>query len=321
MKLFLIGFLGAALALTAQVPGASNKVAPAILGFTQGAGPAEVHPILGVFGAARIGDPLAVPETVTRLYLSSRQHYALAENSGGPLAVWGLDEADALVAITGAMPNPDLVAFSPRGEAVALYSSASRQLQVIGGMPGSPLIKKTPPLESPDTITMIAVSDDGNVVVIKDSAGNTQVSNGETGWRPIYGAYSPLAWSFIPKTHDLIVSDSVEKAVFLIEQADSKNAPIVLAEARQPDQLGVTSDGKMLVALDSKRSALWTIDLKSRVSSAITSIQNTDSIAMLRNGSAFLASSHNASPTLLKISDAAAVQTAVIHAATAPGSR
>src|SRR5882724_9970478 len=92
MKLFLIGFLGAASALTAQVPGASNKVAPAILGFTLGAGPAEVHPILGVFGAARIGDPLAVPETVTRLYLSSRQHYALAENSAGALAVWGLDE-------------------------------------------------------------------------------------------------------------------------------------------------------------------------------------------------------------------------------------
>jgi hypothetical protein len=335
MKLFLIGFLGAALVLTAQVPRAAvrinppnvaghatNQVGTAILGFTAGPASLQLSAILGVFGAARISQPIAVPETVTRLYLSARQRYALVEqNSAGPLAVWNLDEtllldrkpgADGLVAIAGALSHPDLVAFSPRGESVALYVSASRQLQVIAGMPNKAFIKKTPPLESPATITMIAVSDDASVVVTKDSAGDLQVSSDDTSWRPVYGAYSPLAWSFIPRTHDLIVSDSQENAVFLIEQADSKNTRAVLAENCLPDQLAVTSAGEILAALDSKRSILWTIDLKNRGSNVTTSAQNLNSLTILRNGNTFLASSRSAGPTLLKISEDAAVQTAAL---------
>jgi hypothetical protein len=336
MKLFLIGFLGAGFGL-AQVPSvavritppnaagpATNQVGTAILGFTAGPAPLQLSAILGVFGAARISQPVAVPETVTRLYLSARQHYALVEqNSAGPLAIWNLDETvlldhkvsgDGLVAIAGALPHPDLVAFSPRGESVALYASASRQLQVVAGMPNKAFIKKTQPLESPATITMIAVSDDANVVVTKDSVGDLQVSTGDTNWRPVYGAYSPLAWSFIPNSHDLIISDSQENAVFLIEQADSKNARVVLAENCLPDQLAVTSAGEILAALDSKRSILWTIDLKSLGSNVTTSAQNLNSLTMLRNGNTFIASSRTAGPTLLKISNSAAVEAAALGA-------
>lgn len=322
MKFFLIGFLGVGLGLVAQVPRAAVRIDTAVLGFMGGPGPSELSPILGVFGAARISQPVAIPETVTRLYLSARQHYALVEqNSGGPLAVLGLDAGnEGLVAIAGALPHPDLVTFSPRGEAVALYSSASGQIQIISGMPNNIAIKKTLPFESPVTITMIALSDDANLVVIKDSGGSVQISSGETSWRPLYGAYSPVAWSFVPKTHDLIVSDLQENAVFLIKQADSSNARVVLAENCRPDQLATTSNGDALVALDSRRSTLWAINLKNRISNSIRSTQNLDSLITLRSGNTFLASSRNANPTLLRVSDGAAVQTAVIHVATAPGS-
>jgi hypothetical protein len=205
------------------------------------------------------------------------------------------------------LPHPDLVAFSPRGESVALYAAQSRQLQIITGMPNKAAIKKTPPLESPVAINMIALSDDASIVVTKNAAGELQVSNADSSWSLFYDAYSPLAWSFIPKTHDLIISDSHEKAVFLIELADSKNTRTVLAENCLPNQLAVTSNGETLAALDSKRSILWTIDLKSRTSSITKSAQNLDSLITLRNGNVFLASSGTASPILLKVSDNAAV--------------
>ena len=128
------------------------------------------------------------------------------------------------------------------------------------------LDKEDAPLESPVAIAMIAVSDDASVVVTKDSAGAVEISNGDTSWRPFYGAYSPLAWAFIPKTHDLIISDSQEKAVFRIEPADSKNTRTVLAENCLPNRLAMTSAGETLAAVDSRRSILWTIDLKSRIS-------------------------------------------------------
>jgi DNA-binding beta-propeller fold protein YncE len=347
MKLFLIGFLGAGLGLVAQAPQAAlkidgrstashgaqprNAVGTAVLGFLEGPGPSELSAILGIFGAARIGPPVAVPETVTQLYLSARQRYALVEQkSGGPIAIWGLDETvltgDAasnggLVAIAGALPRPDMVTFSPTGESVVLYSRASGQLQVISGMPEKPVIHKTPPLDSPGTIAMIAVSDDASVLVTKDAAGDVRISTGGTTWQPFYGAYSPLAWAFIPKTNDLIISDSQEHAVFLIERAGSTNARLVLAENCSLDRLAVTGDGQTLVALDSTRSILSAIDLKSRISNLITPAQNPNSLAILRNGNTFVASSRDANPTLLKVSAGSGVQTAAIHAATAPGGR
>jgi hypothetical protein len=173
---------------------------------------------------------------------------------------------------------------------------------------------------------MMALSDDAGVAVTKDSAGELWVwSSQDKSWRPFYGGYSPLAWSFVPKTHDLVISDSQANAVLLIEQADRNSTPIVLAESCRPDQVAVTSDGKTLVMLQSRLSNLpsnlWTIELKSRTRTAIPSTQSLDSLTVLRNGATFLASSLDPDPTLLKISDAGGTQMTIVHAGTIAGSR
>src|SRR5690348_11180365 len=151
MKLVLIVFLCGRLALAAQTPqaavriGAPNAgsrseqardaVGAAVLGFLPGPGPLELSAILGVFGAARLGDPVAAPKTASRLYVSTGQQYALVEqNSDAPLSVWDpAAENGGLTAIPGALPHPDLVTFSPRGDSVALYAREFGQIQVIGG--------------------------------------------------------------------------------------------------------------------------------------------------------------------------------------------
>ncbi|HEY6991655.1 MAG TPA: hypothetical protein VH369_24900, partial [Bryobacteraceae bacterium] len=134
MKLVLIVFLCGRLGLSAQAPQAAvrigvpnagsrsgqtqDAVGAAVLGFLPGPGPLEVSAILGVFGAARLGDPIAAPKTATRLYVSTGQQYALVEqNSDAPLAVWNLTaQTGGLTAIPGALRHPDLVTFSPRGD-------------------------------------------------------------------------------------------------------------------------------------------------------------------------------------------------------------
>jgi hypothetical protein len=164
----------------------------------------------------------------------------------------------------------------------------------------------------------MALSDDAAVLIAQDSTGDLQVlASPETGqamaWRPFTGAYSPLAWSFLPKTHDLVISDSQANAVFLIEQADRSSAPIVLAGNCHPDQLAITSDGETLVALDSKLSTLWTIELKSRTLTAIPSAQSLNSLTVLRNGYTFLASSPDSHLSLLKISDRTGSQITLVQ--------
>src|SRR5690242_3260576 len=256
MKLVLIVFLCGRLALAAQTPqaavriGAPNAgsrseqardaVGAAVLGFLPGPGPLELSAILGVFGAARLGDPVVAPKTASRLYVSTGQQYALVEqNSDAPLSVWDLAANTGLTPITGALPHLDLVTFSPRGNSAALYAREAGQIQVIGGMPNQPELRKTLSLLSTSAASMMAVSDDANVVIVRDSTGEALISNDGKSWQPFYGAYSPSAWTFIPKTHDLIVADKQENAIFLIEQAGSNRARIILAENSLPDQISV----------------------------------------------------------------------------------
>jgi hypothetical protein len=344
MKL-LIGFLVAAWGLAGQTVisgigasgvsigpqrNAGSRAGTAMLGFVSGPGPAGLKSILGVFGAAHIGPPLAIPASITHLYLSSRQRYALVEQTAGgplavcPLAVWMLGD-DPPVAIAGAMSHPDAYAFSPRGQSAALYSSAASQIEIITGLPANPVLKQTIPLQPPGAIVKMAVSDDASVLLAQDSTGELQIASlpntGQSAaWHPFSGAYSPLAWSFVPKTHDLVVSDSQPNAVLLIEQADRNGAPIVLAENCHPDQISITSNGETLVALDSTLGALWTIDLKSRTRTAIPSESSLHSLTVLRNGYTFLASSDDSHFALLKVSDRTGTQTALVQAGIVPAS-
>jgi hypothetical protein len=167
---------------------------------------------------------------------------------------------------------------------------------------------------------MIAISDDASVLVIRDSMGAVRISTGGD-WQPFYGAYSPSAWAFVPKTHNMVISDSQENALFLVEQAGSKNTRMVLAENCSADQVGVTGDGETLVALDSRRSIVWTVDLKGRIANVTTATEALNSLAMLRGGNTFVAFSSNADATLLKISDSTGVQLSVIHTSTEASGR
>lgn len=329
MKLFLIGFLGAGLVLVAQTPQVTvragretkpgNAVGTAVLGFFPGPGPAELNTIFGIFGAARVGEPVAVPQTVSRLYISPRQLYALVEQKdGGAPAILALDEAGTgtLVSITGAWPHADLVAFSPRGDSAALYAHDSGQIQVISGLPHKPVVQKMPPMESPAAIAMMAVTDDAAVLVARDSTGSVRISIGGGDWEPFYGAYFPSAWTFIPRTHDLVLSDSQEKAVFLVEQAGAKNTRVVLAEQCPADHLAVTGNGQTLVALDAGQNKLWIVDLKSRASKVATPALSLTSLTVLHSGNTFFAPSRDGNVALLKVSEGGAVETAAIPVAT-----
>ena len=239
----------------------------------------------------------------------------------GPLAVWRLDETalagdtatTAFATISGGLPHPDMVAFSPRGDSVALYAHASGQIQVISGMLNQPSIRKTTPPAATGTITMIAVSDDASVLVIRDSTGDVRISTGGD-WAAVLRCIFSFSVGLFPKTHNLVISDSQESALFLVEQAGSKNTRMVLAENCSADQVGVTGDGETLVALDSRRSIVWTVDLKRRIANVTIAAEALNSLAMLRGGNTFVASSSNADATLLKISEGGTVQISVIHA-------
>src|SRR5581483_6744615 len=92
MKLFLIGLLAAGFALFAQTPAAdanrANTFSPPMLGFISGPARNEVTPILGIPGAAWLGDPVPLPDTVSLVHIAPGHAYALVEQSAAdPMSV------------------------------------------------------------------------------------------------------------------------------------------------------------------------------------------------------------------------------------------
>jgi hypothetical protein len=284
-----------------------NKVARAtttgapLLGFVPGPGPLDLRAIVGTASTAHLSDPICVPENAKRVYLPPRQHYALIEQDG-PFAVWRMaspipgNPRESLMPINGTMPRPDLVAFSPRGEAAMLYSRTTNRLQVIGGLPAKPFISSELLTTEIGDVSKFALSDDGKVLVAL-SGESDLVSFFHSGrWQPLPAAYKPVAWSFMPKAHDLVISDSVQNMVVLLSDV-GEAAPVVhiLAQDIPADLVAVTKSGEAVILADSRSGTIWAIEPKTMMPHQLVSGRRIDWLSLLRDGHTTLLS---ISPTL-----------------------
>ncbi len=124
MRRLAIAFITAAPLLLAQLPGSdaanpANGFAGPLLGFVLGSTPAELQPILGIPGAARLGNAVPLPSAVTQLYLAPGHCYALAaQGPANPVALLILRLAGG----REASPTLAAIARGPR-------SAGSRRIQ------------------------------------------------------------------------------------------------------------------------------------------------------------------------------------------------
>lgn len=253
--------------------------------------------IRGTASAPTLGETIAKPSGVTAIYLPPREHYALVQQSSpDALAVWYLarrhvtENGDVLDGLTGAVPHPDSVVFSPKGAAVALYSSASSTWQIIAGLPGTPSVKGEVSTNGLGQLASVAVSDDGQVLLVVNTSGQMSVSSDGTTVRNLPGFYSPLALTFVATTHDAVISDAQQRQLILLEAVDAQATPHVLGTNLQPDHLATCGDGDVLVALDAAHQQLWEIDTKAFSVTPVAATQKPDTLAVLRDGHTFLVS-------------------------------
>jgi hypothetical protein len=271
------------------------------LGYVAGANPAELRAILGRSNAAQMGEPLASPENTKHLYLPPRQFYALVEKtSDEPLAIWALHAAGAgkqtETAIAGAMPHPDSVSFSPRGNVSVLYSQASGSLQVVDHLPAEPVISRQLSLAGVGTPLHIAISDDAQLLAAAFADGRMMLSVSGAGWRALPMVFMANAWSFLPNTHDLAISDTAQETIALLPKAEDPASSFhILALNMRADSLAVTRDGGELVTADLAAKKIWTIELKDGTVTERAAAANLETLFPLRDGFTFLLST---SPTV-----------------------
>jgi hypothetical protein len=262
----------------------SHAAAP-VAGYLLSPGSNEIFPLFASSKAVKLGEAFSSPSTIKRLYLPPRQQYALAEQESGPVAVWSL-RSQNLVVIPGALPHPDSVTFSPRGDSALLYSQASLSLEVITHLPAEPVITKSLTLPFP-AFEKLAVSDDGEVVVALLPGGRLVLASGA----PVQTSFSARALSFIPKTHSLAIVDTVQK--MLLELPDVESSRIayrVLAQNVDADQLMPTRGGEQILAANLNRGEIWTIDLRSGQVSQNKVPGSISTLLSLRDGYTFLLS-------------------------------
>jgi hypothetical protein len=260
-----------------------------VAGYLVSPGGSEIHSLLTTSRTVKVDQAISIPGVTRRVYMPPRQQYALVEQeSGEPVAVWTL-RGQPLMPIGGAMAHPDLVAFSPRGDAMILYSQGSSSLQVITHLPAEPAVSRV--LAVPfSNFEQFAVSDDGAVVVALVATGRMVQSSGSPAWIPLQTGFNARALCFIPKTRNLAIADGSQKVIAELSNVDSGSVLSyrVLAQDVEANQLLATRGGEVLVAASLEQGEVWTVDLRSGAVLQKQEAGKISSLYSLRDGYTFL---------------------------------
>jgi len=311
MKYFVIALAASALT-SAQTPvisirpnmspgltGASSAMAGArmgmpVLGYVAGPGALDLHIIMGTSRAAQMGGSVAVPSGAKQLFVPPRALYVLLESKANePLAIWTPLNAssDAVPLPAAVAAHPDNIAFSARGDAAVLYSRSGDRLQVVTDLPAEPHVSAQAGIAQWGPLKSLAVSDDGEAVSASLADGTAVVSLRGSTWQRLPAAYNARVVSFVPHTHNLVVSDTAQQTLLLIGNvALPTQTTRIVAYNVAADRLAFTKEGGVLLAASSSQNKVWTLDLSTMTLGPVSSASSIDTLLPLRDGHTFLLS-------------------------------
>lgn len=247
------------------------------LGFVSGAMPSQLRPILGIPGAARLGAPILLPSTVTQLYLAPGHYYALASRgTADPVAITvlrmpaGMQSNPVLVALPGAVAEPELVAFSPSGRSAVLYSQTANRVQAFTGLPNSPLLlADITNVTLPNAPSKLAISDDAQAVLVADGTGTVYALHGTAAPAAVYHSSQVGALVFFSNSHEAIVGDPALGTTAVVETSTSASGVRILLPPSsggcQPQAAASTADGNTVLLACPAQHVITSVDRASGV--------------------------------------------------------
>jgi hypothetical protein len=279
----------------AQTPAVRGPV----LGYIFDPGVHAIRPVLGVPGAAILGQPLDLGEPVDRAIISPRQDLAFAVASSDS-RVLTVSLPSGAVEACECTPGPDRMVFSPSGDAAALYYAAdSRVLVLRGAKAGFDLSLLL------GEVTALAVSDAGDLLAAFSNGVYYFVQGGEPRLALSLSRASALA--FFSKSSDALVADDIDNRLYVIRDSGGR------AEARLaatdgdgisgPIAVLAVGSSKVLTA-NSKSGVITISDLAAGTTSAIECGVPPDDLQPL-NGSVYRLTAPSSGPVWLLDGDSA----------------
>lgn len=163
------------------------------------------------------------------------------------------------------------------------------------------------PVVNPSELLRFTVSDDGELVVAAFANQPCVYSVQGAVWQQLATSYQPDAWTFLPNSHDLVLSDRAQKAIVVLPQAERAPIParVLASGGIDANLLAANKQGSELLAVAAGTSASWSIDLLSGAITPLPVRNVIDSLTLLRDGQTFLVSTKE-SPVVVKLGGTAA---------------
>jgi hypothetical protein len=237
--------VGGLLLLTAGMGLCAESLSAPVAGYITGAVKPELRAILGVPGAFRFSEPLALPEGITRIRLAPGRDFALVERAETGLGVLILraGEVERVVPVEGTISQSEWAVFSGAGTAAMLYSSQASRLEILTGLPDEPRVAAELDSASlPELPITAAVSDDGSLVLVGTAQAVYLVSRSEAP-RLIFSGAEILSVAVLRNGRDALVSDRGAGSLHVVENAGLSPASRVAAT-------GLTDMGQVALSHD-----------------------------------------------------------------------
>lgn len=297
----------------------SVRISGPTLGYFFDSALRRIVPIWGIPGAATVGQPLELGLELGKATVSPQQDYALAEAASEPgLLVVRLDpEPLSRQPIPQALTGAQRTVFSPRGTAVALYDPGAGRIQVLTGMPAEPVVSAEVDVGgiagAPATL---AISDDGQVILLADSEGFVSVLTAGGESRPVMVAGEAPALAFLHRSHDAVIADRTRNTVYLLRDASGALEARILAGEREgvggPLAVEASRDnGRVFIA---NSDSVVVVDLSTGLPTLVPCQYPVTGLQRLSGNAVFGLSEFLNGPMLVLDGDSAELRTVLIPA-------
>jgi DNA-binding beta-propeller fold protein YncE len=274
-----ICFALALLMAPAAVQPASNTIEGPRLGFVYDHAVKSVRPILGIPGAATLGQPVESGLDLRKIAMSPMQDYVLAtEGEHNQVVVLATNRTPLVaVAVQGADRGPDQLSISAGGTAAALYYKGGNHILVISGLPAAPRISERLYLSAGQAPSALAVSDDGQTLLAGIADSVYWVS--PSGEVPILRGLHKIVSIALGSNHTALVADGVANQIHRVQNVTTAVEPDVVAGPKQgiaaPIAVAMSQDGKRAFVANSKSGTVAILDLQAKTELAQLSCQCT----------------------------------------------
>lgn len=240
-----------------------------------------LRPVMGIAGAAVLGDGIDFGLPVAAVYVSPHQDSAIVVGADRSLHLFKIGAgAVSEVPVNGLSGLPDGVVFSPAGSAAAIY--AAGRVQIVAGLPDSPALSgvlDARASQDPSALTVrphphrlmateaFAVSDDGKLLLVASDSG-VRVMQAAGGEQTLMESAGGAMIAFAPGSHDAVVAHPNGAGLIVLRDAGgaATQQPIAAAaDIASANGIAFSTDaGKLYVARSTGGVAVFDVATKNR---------------------------------------------------------